>query len=199
MRHRLHLLIGLLCLAISPILTRAGPADLPWVYSTYLGSESEDLGAGIVVDARGRATAAGFTSGTNFPTERRPTAPQHGVDVFATRFEPDGAAINFSYWFNALTLDNSRYRSNYREGTALVQADGKQVVATPRRMWTTELTYEPGPWYARLGGKYTDRRYYSYTNDAAVPSFWLWNLSAGYRPGKSAETGAGSGKLQSPG
>lgn len=104
MRHRLHLLIGLLCLAISPILTRAGPADLPWVYSTYLGSESEDLGAGIVVDARGRATAAGFTSGTNFPTERRPTAPQHGVDVFATRFEPDGAAINFSYWFNALTL-----------------------------------------------------------------------------------------------
>lgn len=87
-------------------------------------------------------------------------------------------------WFNALTLDNSRYRSNYREGTALVQADGKQVVATPRRMWSTELTYEPGPWYARLGGKYTDRRYYSYTNDAAVPSFWLWNLSAGYRPGK---------------
>ena len=35
--------------------------------------------------------------------------------------------------------------------------------------------------FARVGGKYTAKRYYTYLNDGGVPSFWLANLSAGYK------------------
>ena len=38
------------------------------VYSTYLGGSSDDLGAGIAVDAAGNAYVAGYTDSTNFPT-----------------------------------------------------------------------------------------------------------------------------------
>jgi hypothetical protein len=99
-----YFILDLAILAASILPAAAGPADLPWVYSTYFGSESEDLGAGIAVDALGRATVTGFTSGTSFPTARPLDGPQHGVDAFVTRFDADGAATNFSFWFNALTL-----------------------------------------------------------------------------------------------
>lgn len=102
MRHRQRFILCLVALALCA--TTAGAADQPWVYSTYLGSESEDQGASVAVDSLGRATVTGYTSGTSFPTEVRPGAPQHGVDAFATRFEANGATTNFSYWFNALTL-----------------------------------------------------------------------------------------------
>lgn len=80
------------------------PADLPWVFSTYLGSESEDQGSSLVVDAQGRPLITGYTSGTRFPASRQADSPQHGVDVFATRFDANGAATNYLFWFNALTL-----------------------------------------------------------------------------------------------
>lgn len=84
-------------------------------------------------------------------------------------------------WFNSFTYNDSRYKSNYTDNGTLVQVDGKQVTDSPRTMFATELAYEGGAWFARVGGKYTDKRYYTYTNDAGVPSFWLANLSAGWR------------------
>ena len=78
----------------------AGPADLPWVYSTFLGSESEDQGASVALDSQGRAVVTGYTSGASFPADQ----PLHGVDVFAARFGADGGALDYVYWFNALTL-----------------------------------------------------------------------------------------------
>ncbi len=104
MRRSLLFLFCLTILAASSMTAAAGPTDLPWVYSTYLGSESEDLGASAVVDAMGRVTVTGFTSGTSFPTGRQVDASQHGVDVFASRFDTAGSTLDFSYWFNALTL-----------------------------------------------------------------------------------------------
>ena len=102
-----HFFLSLLFLTAWLILAASaatGPADLPWVFSTYLGSESEDQGSSVVVDAQGRPLITGYTSGTRFPASRQPDSPQHGVDVFATRFDGDGAATNYLYWFNALTL-----------------------------------------------------------------------------------------------
>ncbi len=83
---------------------RLRPDGLPWIFSTYLGSESEDQGASVALDTQGRATVTGYTSGTSFPALSGPRAPQHGVDVFASRFDADGAAVSNVYWFNALTL-----------------------------------------------------------------------------------------------
>lgn len=98
-----HLILLVLTAAIL-VTSRVSVTGLPWVYSTYLGSESEDQGAGVAVDSQGQATVTGFTSGTSFPAETGSGAPQHGVDAFVTRFTADGTAAHFTYWFNALTL-----------------------------------------------------------------------------------------------
>ena len=84
-------------------------------------------------------------------------------------------------WFNSLTFNDSKYKSNYLDGTTLVAVSGKQVVDAPRMMFDTELSYETETWFARGGAKYTDKRFYTYLNDAQVPAYWLGSLSAGYK------------------
>lgn len=84
-------------------------------------------------------------------------------------------------WFNSFTYNRSEYKSDYMDGAKLIAVAGKQVVDAPRTMFNTELSYENADWFSRLGGKYTDKRYYTYTNDAQVPSFWTSTLSAGYK------------------
>ena len=84
-------------------------------------------------------------------------------------------------WFNSMTFNDSRYQSDYFDQGKLVPVDGKRAVDTPRLMWHTEAAYDDKRWFARLAGKYTGARYYSFLNDARVPPFTVWNLSAGYR------------------
>jgi len=84
-------------------------------------------------------------------------------------------------WFNTFTYNDSQYKSNYTDNGKLVAVSGKTVVDTPKNMYDTEIGYENSIWFAKLGAKYTGKRYYTYTNDASVPSFWLGNLSAGYK------------------
>ena len=104
MKHLLLAFVLLATLATSAASAAFDSADLPWIFSTYLGSESEDQGASVALDTQGRATVTGYTSGTSFPALSGPRAPLHGVDVFSTRFDADGAAVSNVYWFNALTL-----------------------------------------------------------------------------------------------
>ncbi|MFA9218526.1 MAG: TonB-dependent receptor, partial [Sphingomonadaceae bacterium] len=84
-------------------------------------------------------------------------------------------------WFNTFTWNDSKYKSNYLDNGKTVAVSGKQVVDTPRTMFDTELGYENAVWFSRLGAKYTAKRYYTYTNDNGVPSYWVANLSAGYK------------------
>lgn len=84
-------------------------------------------------------------------------------------------------WFNSLSFNNSEYKSNYMDGTTLINASGKQVVDSPRVMFDTEISYETDTWFARLGDKFTDKRYYTYLNDGQVKAYWLANLSVGYK------------------
>ena len=84
-------------------------------------------------------------------------------------------------WFNSFTFNDSKYKSDYLEKGKTVAASGKQVVDAPRTMFNTEVSYENASWFTRLGGKYTGKRYYTYLNDGAVPSYWIANLSAGYK------------------
>jgi iron complex outermembrane receptor protein len=88
-------------------------------------------------------------------------------------------------WFNSLTYNESKYQSNYLDGTTVVAASGKDVVDAPRVTFNTELSYENPVWFARLGAKYTDKRYYTYLNDNSVPSYWLGNLSTGIKLGNA--------------
>lgn len=84
-------------------------------------------------------------------------------------------------WFNALSINSTQYKDNYVNGSTVQYVSGKQVVGVPEQMFKTELAYDDGTWFARLGGDYTSRRYYTYSNDNSVDARWLWNLGAGYR------------------
>ncbi|WP_028103889.1 TonB-dependent receptor [Pseudoduganella violaceinigra] len=84
-------------------------------------------------------------------------------------------------WFNTATLNDSRYQSDYMDNGKLLAVNGKYVVDTPRKMLSSELAFENAAWFATLGAKYTGKRFYTYVNDGAVPSYWLGNLSAGYK------------------
>ncbi|BCB27986.1 TonB-dependent receptor [Sulfurimicrobium lacus] len=84
-------------------------------------------------------------------------------------------------WFNSLSFNSTQYKDNYLDGVNVRNVSGKQVVGVPEQMFKTELAYDNGTWFARLGGDYTSKRYYTYSNDNSVDGRWLWNLGAGYR------------------
>jgi iron complex outermembrane receptor protein len=84
-------------------------------------------------------------------------------------------------WFNSLTLNDSQYKSDYMDGTTLVNTTGKQVVDAPKVMFNTDIAYEQNGWFSSLNGKYTGQRYYTYLNDAGVNAYWLLDASAGYK------------------
>ncbi|MGO4263483.1 TonB-dependent receptor [Lysobacter sp. TAB13] len=68
-------------------------------------------------------------------------------------------------WYNALSWNKSTYQDNYIDSGKVVQTRDKRVVDVPDKMLSSEVTYRNGPWLATLSGKYTGKRYYTYTND----------------------------------
>lgn len=86
-------------------------------------------------------------------------------------------------WFNAVTYNKSVYKSDYLDNGKLILAGGKQVVDTPKLMFSSELNYENEQMFGRFGVKHTGKRYYTYLNDAAVDSYLLASMSAGYKMG----------------
>lgn len=89
--------------------------------------------------------------------------------------------LNHISWFSAFTYNDSRYQANYLDGTTLVEVAGKTVVDTPKTLVSSDVTYENNGYFARIGGKYTGKRYLTYTNDSSLSGFTIWYLSAGYQ------------------
>jgi iron complex outermembrane recepter protein len=84
-------------------------------------------------------------------------------------------------WFSAFTYNKSEYQSNYLDRETVVEVAGKTVVDTPKILFSSDVTYEQNGYFARIGGKYTGKRYLTYTNDLSVSGFSIWHLSAGYQ------------------
>ena len=87
-------------------------------------------------------------------------------------------------WFNSLSESSSKYRNDVTSTdatVATVHTAGKHVVDSPDTMLKSILGYDNGSLFGSLGADYMAKRYYSYTNDASVPSRTLFNASAGYR------------------
>jgi hypothetical protein len=67
------------------------------LYSTYLGGENDDRGAGIVVDASGSAYITGSTYSTDFPVASAfQSRNGGGQDAFIARLSADGNSLVFS-------------------------------------------------------------------------------------------------------
>ncbi|MBB3128651.1 putative repeat protein (TIGR01451 family) [Paenibacillus rhizosphaerae] len=78
------------------------------VYSTYLGGSSGDVGNAIIVDGTGNAYVTGSTASTNFPTTSGAFQTTGGgalADVFVTKLNADGTALDYSTYLVGSSLD----------------------------------------------------------------------------------------------
>lgn len=62
----------------------------------------------------------------------------------------------------------------------VVPTKGKTQTDTPKTLLASELKRHSGPWSLDLRGKYTGKRYYTYTNDQGFGGFTVFDAGAGY-------------------
>ena len=84
-------------------------------------------------------------------------------------------------WFSSFAWNDSTFDQNYTTNGTVVLVGGKTVPDAPEMMLKTELTYDNGMFFARADANYTDGRYYTFLNQGSVPSYTLFNASAGVR------------------
>jgi iron complex outermembrane receptor protein len=104
----------------------------------------------------------------------------NGVDLAGTLH----FGRNFSL-YDAVSYNTSKYQDNYTSGTSVVPTAGKTVPGSPDWMNKFVATANIGGVEAQLSGDFVGRRYATYTNDLAIPSYFLLGLNV-------------SGKLPSP-
>ncbi|MET0308560.1 MAG: TonB-dependent receptor [Sphingomonas sp.] len=91
--------------------------------------------------------------------------------------------LSWLSWYNSASLNKSTYDENLNWCTTtcvLYPTAGKQQVDTPKQMVASVLTAKQGGFSASLQGKYTGRRYYTYTNDQSFAGYTTFDLGLGY-------------------
>ncbi|MDY1548964.1 TonB-dependent receptor [Luteibacter sahnii] len=83
-------------------------------------------------------------------------------------------------WYNSASFNRSTYDDNYIANGQVVPVKDKTTVDTPKRLFASEISYTYGRWSASLRGKYTGKRYYTYTNDQSVAGATSFDLGAAY-------------------
>ncbi|MDE1145612.1 MAG: TonB-dependent receptor [Azospirillaceae bacterium] len=64
--------------------------------------------------------------------------------------------------------------------TVALPTAGKQLTDTPEWLVSSLLRYERDNYFAQIQGKYTAHRFSTLTNDEEVPSFYTFDVAAGY-------------------
>lgn len=83
-------------------------------------------------------------------------------------------------WYNSASWNKSTYEDDYQQAGATVPIAGKRVVGIPDVMLSSELSWRWNGWNASLRGKYTGKRYYTYTNDQGFGGYTTFDAGAGY-------------------
>ncbi|WP_454715425.1 TonB-dependent receptor [Caulobacter segnis] len=93
-------------------------------------------------------------------------------------------ATSWLNWYNSVSYSKSTYDEdlNWCTTTCVIkQTKGKQQVDTPKEMLASVLTFKQGGFSAMLQGKYTGRRYYTYTNDQGFGGYTTFDLGVSYK------------------
>ena len=86
-------------------------------------------------------------------------------------------------WYNSASYDETTYDQdlNFCTTTCVLYATaGKQQVDTPKQLYSSVLTVKQDGFWASLQGKFTGRRYYTYTNDQGFGGYTTFDLGLGY-------------------
>jgi iron complex outermembrane receptor protein len=92
--------------------------------------------------------------------------------------------LSWLNWYNSVSYSKTTYDDdlNWCTTTCVIKATaGKQQVDTPKEMAASVVTLKRGGFSASLQGKYTGRRYYTYTNDQSFGGYATFDLGLGYR------------------
>jgi iron complex outermembrane receptor protein len=92
-------------------------------------------------------------------------------------------------WYNSASFNRSTYdedllwcpASGACAAPVVKATAGKQQVDTPKEMYSSVVTFRSHGFLASLQGKYTGRRYYTYTNDQSFGGFTTLDLGLSYR------------------
>lgn len=86
--------------------TKLNPDGQSLNYSTYLGGSNSEYGQDITVDEIGTAYITGYSLSTNFPTiNAYDSTFNENWDVFVTKLNPDGQALNYSTYLGGSGKD----------------------------------------------------------------------------------------------
>jgi len=91
--------------------------------------------------------------------------------------------VSWLNWYNSVSLNKTTYDDdlNWCTATCVVKATaGKQQVDTPKQLIASVLSVKHGGFFGSLQGKYTGRRYYTYTNDQSFGGYTTFDLGVGY-------------------
>ncbi|MEJ0099106.1 MAG: TonB-dependent receptor [Pseudomonadota bacterium] len=86
-------------------------------------------------------------------------------------------------WYNSASFNKSTYDDdiNWCTTTCVLKATaGKQQVDTPKQMYASVVTVKQGGLAVSLQGKFTGRRYYTYTNDQGFGGYTTLDLGVNY-------------------
>jgi hypothetical protein len=78
--------------------TKLDPSGSTLVYSTYLGSNTDDFAFGLALDGAGHAYVTGSTAAATFPNNNAITClgtKRTGADAFVARLAADGASLDY--------------------------------------------------------------------------------------------------------
>jgi len=93
--------------------------------------------------------------------------------------------LDWLTWYNSASYSKTTYDDNMvwslGATTTILPTAGKQQVDTPKEMVASVVTIKQGGFSASLQGKYTGRRYYTYTNDQSFGGVTTFDLGLGYR------------------
>ena len=100
--------------AIDAIVFKLSPSGSSFVYSTYLGGTSQEIGWEIAVDLSGNAYLAGSTTSTNFPIANAVQSTGGGTcgsgsceDGFVSKLNASGSALVYSTYLGGNNWERS--------------------------------------------------------------------------------------------
>lgn len=95
--------------------------------------------------------------------------------------------LSWLNWYNSASYNKTTYDDdlNWCTTTCVIKKTaGKQQVDTPKEMAASVVTLKHDGFWASLQGKYTGRRYYTYTNDQSFGGYTTFDLGIGYKFGQ---------------
>ncbi|MCU1300270.1 MAG: uncharacterized protein JWQ87_554 [Candidatus Sulfotelmatobacter sp.] len=169
--------------ATDAFVTKVKADGTAFVYSTYLGGNGTDLGAGIAVDGSNNAYVTGQTASNPFPTVSSTQAnPGGGNDAFVSEINAGGSALVFSTYLGG-SLDED---DGGKFGSIAVDSAGSNIYVSGTTASTSDFPSTTGAFQPVSGGA-SDAFVVKYSTTASTFSLAATALSpATVSPGGSA-------------